>query len=224
MQVPATVVVNAAGRGTRLGSDLPKALLEVEGRPLVAWQLALLADVPDVRVVLGHEAAAVADVVFAVRDDVTVVLNHEYATTGTAASLMRGAAGAPGLVVSLDCDLVVHPGDLAAFVAEPVVQLGVTAVQSDEPVFVEVTGEPGALAARRFDRAPSAGAWEWSGLVAFDPADPRLGRRDRHVFELVEGLLPMPARVVRAREVDFPDEVAALAAWVRQLREEGLLP
>ena len=53
-------------------------------------------EVEDVRVVLGYRAAEVARVVFAVRPDATVVLNHEFASTGTAASFLRGAAGSTG--------------------------------------------------------------------------------------------------------------------------------
>ncbi|MBN2176427.1 MAG: 2-C-methyl-D-erythritol 4-phosphate cytidylyltransferase [Demequinaceae bacterium] len=52
-------VIAAAGLGTRLGSDLPKALVAVAGQPLVAWALDRIADVAD-RVVVtvppGHES------------------------------------------------------------------------------------------------------------------------------------------------------------------------
>ncbi|MEO8093237.1 MAG: 2-C-methyl-D-erythritol 4-phosphate cytidylyltransferase [bacterium] len=35
----ATAVIAAAGSGERLGADLPKALVEIAGRPMVAWSL-----------------------------------------------------------------------------------------------------------------------------------------------------------------------------------------
>lgn len=38
-------VVTAAGLGTRLGTDLPKALVRVEGRTLVAWAVERIAEV-----------------------------------------------------------------------------------------------------------------------------------------------------------------------------------
>ncbi len=220
MPVPASVVVNAAGLGSRLGLDRPKALLEVEGRPLIAWQLAMLADVPDVRVVLGYQASEVADVVFAVRPDATVVLNHQYLSTGTASSLVRGARGVDGRVVSLDCDLIVHPEDLTAFVHAEEPTLGVLPVQSNEPVLVRVARDDGGLVAHGFDRELRPGDREWSGLITFDPRDVRLGPDDGHVFELVRGLLPVRARPIRAREVDFPDEVPAMAGWIRYLTDE----
>lgn len=221
MPVPATVVVNAAGLGSRLGLDRPKALLEIAGRPLIAWQLDLLRDVPDVRVVLGYQAAAVTDVVFGSRPDATVVLNHEYASTGTAASLMKGAALAPGLVLSLDCDLVVHPADLAVFLEATGPMLGVLDVQSNEPVLVRVADEDGGLVARDFDREMRPGDFEWSGLITFDPTDSRLGSDRGHVFEMLRGLLPVPAHRIRAREVDYPDEIRAMEQWIDTLADEG---
>lgn len=223
MQIPATVVVNAAGLGSRLGLDRPKALLKIDGRSLIAWQMRLLHDVEDVRVVVGYQAAEVADAVFAVRPDAMVVLNHEYSSTGTAASLAQGAAGVSTLVVSLDCDLVVHPDDLAAFVNANGPVLGVLPVQSNDPVLVRVDDGPDGLTARGFDRVRQPGDLEWSGLVTFDPTSPLLGPTRGHVFQMVEGMLPMPARLIRAREVDYPDEIGPMTDWIRRLASERVL-
>jgi len=57
--VTIAAVVTAAGLGTRLGADLPKALVVIAGRPLVEWALDRIADVADTVVVTappGHEA------------------------------------------------------------------------------------------------------------------------------------------------------------------------
>lgn len=224
MSLPATVVVNAAGLGTRLGLNKPKALLELAGRPLIHWQLAMLDGVEDVRVVAGYHAAAVADAVFAVRPDATVVLNHEFLSTGTAASLMRGVAHTDGTVLSLDCDLVVHPEDLRAFLATAAPLLGVVPMQSLEPVAADIAETAAGPVVQGFSRDLSAGRFEWSGLVSFDPSDPRLGPARGHVFELVSPLLPAPARSIRALEVDYADEIAAMERWIESLVEEGALP
>lgn len=53
-------VITAAGLGTRLGADVPKALAVVAGQPLVAWALERVADVAHVVIITappGHESA-----------------------------------------------------------------------------------------------------------------------------------------------------------------------
>jgi choline kinase len=223
MRSPLAVVVNAAGLGTRLGSERPKALTEVAGRSLLHWQLAMLRHVRDVRVVVGYQADLVERAVLDIRPGALIRYNPEYASTGTAASLMLGASGIDGPVLSLDCDLVVHPEDLQAFLRRPAPVLGVLPVQSLEPVTVRMAEGSEGMLAERFDRAPLPGWMEWSGLVTFDPRDPALGPRQGHVFELIAPLLPIPAAVIRAVELDFPEELPAMEAWISALRAEGHL-
>jgi 2-C-methyl-D-erythritol 4-phosphate cytidylyltransferase len=53
-QLMAIALILAAGRGERLGAARPKALVELAGRPLLAWSVELLAGVPAIdRIVLA---------------------------------------------------------------------------------------------------------------------------------------------------------------------------
>lgn len=56
-------VILAAGKGTRMGSDLPKVVHEAAGRPLVRWVIDALraAGVEDCIVVVGHRAEMVEE-------------------------------------------------------------------------------------------------------------------------------------------------------------------
>src|SRR5262245_42368678 len=56
-------VILAAGRGTRFGSDRPKCLAEVAGRPLLAHSLSALAEAgfDQVDIVVGHRADAISE-------------------------------------------------------------------------------------------------------------------------------------------------------------------
>ncbi|WP_084125538.1 2-C-methyl-D-erythritol 4-phosphate cytidylyltransferase [Demequina sp. NBRC 110054] len=68
-------VVTAAGSGTRLGRDLPKALVPIGGTPLVAWAASSLAAVCEQVVVTApaEHLDAFRDAVARVAADVTVV-------------------------------------------------------------------------------------------------------------------------------------------------------
>lgn len=57
------IAVLAAGRGSRLGGDVPKPLIELRGRPLVSWALeaATGSGLRPVVLVVGHRGNAVGD-------------------------------------------------------------------------------------------------------------------------------------------------------------------
>ena len=63
-QPDVAVAVLAAGRGSRLGGDVPKPLVELRGRPLVSWALdaATTSGLRPVVLVVGHHGNAVARV------------------------------------------------------------------------------------------------------------------------------------------------------------------
>src|SRR3989339_379121 len=58
-----TVIILAAGQGTRMKSSRSKVLHEILGRPMIAYLLDTLreAGINDIVVVVGHQAEAVKD-------------------------------------------------------------------------------------------------------------------------------------------------------------------
>lgn len=61
-QPDVAIAILAAGRGSRLGGDVPKPLVELRGRPLVSWALdaATASDLRPIVLVVGHRGDAVA--------------------------------------------------------------------------------------------------------------------------------------------------------------------
>ncbi len=64
-----SVVLTCAGVGSRLGLGQTKSLVDLEGRPLIQWQLELFRDVQDLRIVIGFQATAVINEVRKTRPD-----------------------------------------------------------------------------------------------------------------------------------------------------------
>lgn len=104
-------IVLAAGKGTRMKSDLAKVLHEAAGRTLLDWSLSALGelDLEAIAVVVGHQAAAVtasmADHELAPL--VASALQAEQLGTGHAAAVGLGA-----LQVDDADTVVVIPGDM----------------------------------------------------------------------------------------------------------------
>src|SRR5271155_686856 len=79
------VAIMAAGKGTRLKSQLPKVLHEVGGQPLLAHVIraaTAVAPAPDVYVIIGHEAGRVRSATE--KTGVRFVLQPEQRGTGHA--------------------------------------------------------------------------------------------------------------------------------------------
>lgn len=213
MPTTPTVVICAAGMGTRLGMGVPKSLLELHGHPLIYWQLLLLKDVKDVRVVIGFQAGLVANVVRAIRPDVTFVLNHDYLHSNTAASLYLGAQHTNNYVISFDGDLLVRPRDWLALVAYPDSVLGVTEVGSECPVLVTLDSEKRAQAF-----SYTHGDSEWTGLVKM-PAK-KISAQTNHVFEMLKPHLPMQAMWFDTCEIDTPQDYDRALSWLSKYQTE----
>lgn len=212
MSLSKTVVINCAGIGSRLGFGKTKALIEVGGKPIIAWHLAMLKNINDVRIVVGFQAEEVIKTVLSIRKDVTFVFNHEYHSTGTAHSFYLGSRFSNPWVISLDGDLLIDYTDFQHFLAYDGDCLGICKPMTDEPVLVNVTNNNNRLYVTEFSRVQ--GQYEWTGLLQAS-ADRISLPVEPHVFQLFQKRLPLPAMVVDAMEIDTPKDYDKATSWIK---------
>ena len=105
--MPTALIILAAGQGTRMNSDLPKALHPLGGAPLFAHALAAGAALePERRIlVTGHGGEAVAKVARQIDPEIEIVEQTEQLGTGHAVLQARDA------LKGFDGDVVVLYGD-----------------------------------------------------------------------------------------------------------------
>lgn len=205
-----SVVISVAGLGTRLGLSRPKALVEIAGKPILQHQLEMLEDVEHVIIVAGYKAQSIVELVRELRPNALIALNHEFHSTGTAASLKRGAFFARDTVVSLDGDLLVRRQDFLDVLNHNGPCIGVVDTSSDEPVCVDVDSASGLAVGLSQKRQT---ATEWSGLVKLE-REKVLQFGDRHVFEGVRCCLPIATVAVDSVEVDYPHDLQRAHDWM----------
>ncbi len=114
-------VVMAAGKGTRMKSDLPKVLVEVAGRPMIEYVLdALIAGgVEQILVVVGYQADLVRQTL-AHRQGLVFCDQHEQLGTGHAVMMCRQELAdhdGPVLVVAGDSPMM-QSRSIAALIDE----------------------------------------------------------------------------------------------------------
>jgi 2-C-methyl-D-erythritol 4-phosphate cytidylyltransferase len=111
--VHAVAIVAAAGSGSRLGADLPKALVPLGGRPLIAWAVDGLLRGGVHEVVVTAPAALAAEFTAVLDDDVRVVRGGATRTDSVRAALAAVGDG-PGAVLVHDAARPLTPPDMVA--------------------------------------------------------------------------------------------------------------
>jgi bifunctional UDP-N-acetylglucosamine pyrophosphorylase/glucosamine-1-phosphate N-acetyltransferase/UDP-N-acetylglucosamine pyrophosphorylase len=120
--IETVAVVLAAGKGTRMKSDLPKVLVPVAGRPMIEYVLDALADarIRDVLVVVGYRSDLVREKLQG-RPGLTFVEQTEQLGTGHAVMVCREELARRGrsavLVVTGDSPMM-QPSSLATMARE----------------------------------------------------------------------------------------------------------
>jgi bifunctional UDP-N-acetylglucosamine pyrophosphorylase/glucosamine-1-phosphate N-acetyltransferase len=141
-------VVLAAGKGTRMKSDLPKVLHELAGRPLVDHVLAAVraAGIERTVVVIGHRAAHVRAA--CAGDDLVFVIQEPQLGTGHAVMTAAPALRDGGYTVVLAGDVpLLRPETLrdlvAVTVAERVAATVLTCVVPDAGAYGRIVKDAG---------------------------------------------------------------------------------
>ena len=198
MAVSRTVVISCAGMGNRLGLGVTKALVDVDGKPLIVRHLEMLQDEKDIRIVVGYQAEKVIEVVRRYRDDILFVFNHCYKTTGTGASVALAAKYAGEFVLSLDGDLLIHPEDMKKILVCEHEFVGGGLPETDDPWMLQTYDEGERTYVSAFSK--NIGDYEWNGITQVKSKKVLQGTG--HVFQLLESYLPLPFLELRTKEVD----------------------
>lgn len=197
--------------GNRLGLGCTKALIEINGKPLICHQLELLKNEDDVRIVVGYQADKVIDLVNCYRKDITYVFNHDYRFNGTGASVSCAMKYSNEFIFTLDGDLLVHPEDMEQMLKSEYEFIGGTIPKSDDPWLLDTEFKCNMEYVRAFSK--TNGIYEWTGLSQVKAK--RLLPGQGHVFQLLEPILPMRLIQVRTREIDTENDYKNAVNWVK---------
>lgn len=199
-----SVVICCAGMGTRLGIGTTKALMHMDGKPLIIHQLEALKEFDDVRVVVGYQAERVIEAVNEYRKDVMFVFNNDYKTTGPAASLSKGMIQAREYLLYIDGDILVNPDDFKRILAIDEEFIAVSRKCSSEPALICVEDEK----AKCFSKD---GNYEWTGITKVKAE--KLAKGCSYTYEVIDKALPIPAVLIQSRDIDTPEDYENALKW-----------
>ena len=203
-----SVIISCAGIGSRLGLATTKALININGRSLISWQLELLKDVEDVRIVIGFQAKDVIEEVQKYRKDVVFVYNHNYFETKTGASYYLGAKDGNEYAINLDGDLLVHPNDMKNLLQTEGEWIAYAEKMSDDAVMVKTNSVGDVLSFSR-----EVGDYEWTGPCCIKKD--KLKYSSGHVFNQLEPSLPMKGIKIRACDIDTYEDYQRALEFIK---------
>lgn len=201
-------VISAAGLGSRLGMNMPKCLLSVYGRSLIEYQLELLRDVVDVRVVVGFKEIEVMRLLAGRYPNVTFVRNPDYAHTSNTHSLYLATKDLKEPFIAIDGDLLIEPKSFGLFLnkcrnAESSI-VGISPKTTEDAIGVRLEGGSAGSRVLQFVRNtdPDYGRleYEWCGVAFFNGM--KVQTQKRFVFEEIARHLPVPSHLIDCAEVD----------------------
>lgn len=190
-----SVIISCAGIGSRLGLATTKALIKINGKSLIRYQLEQLKNVSDIRIVVGFQAKEVIEEVMKYRQDVIFIYNHNYFETKTGTSFYLGAKDGNEYAIEMDGDLLIHPDDMQKLLKTNGEWIAYADKTSDDAVMVR-TDEAGKVLS--FSR--KNGDYEWTGPCQIKKD--KLKYSSENVFNQLEPYLPMRGIKIRACDID----------------------
>lgn len=212
MSTSVSVVLNCAGMGTRLGLDRTKALLDINGRSLISYQLEALEHIDDVRIVVGFQAEALIQEVLKYRKNVIFVFNHDYVNTNVAQSFIKGAKYSNDLVLCWDGDLLVHPGDIKDCLEMNSEFIGYSDRRSENSIDCMIDAN---CFVKRFSMDGSS-KYEWSGLCLLNRATIDKYAQEEYVYQIIEKSLPKQGKYIRSRDIDTYQDYLNAVTFVKE--------
>ena len=202
-----TVIISCAGMGTRLKMNVPKATIDIDGKPLLIRTLEMLDDVKDIRIIVGYKADSVINLAKQYRKDLTFIYNHDYINTGTGASVLLGAKNARKYILTIDGDIIIHPEDMKKILQAKKEFVGVCDISTDGPVLTITKGKN----VIGFSR--EEGGYEWTGVTMLKSDN--LPKTTGHTYQIIEPLLPISYKKIRQKEIDTPHDYENAIKWVK---------
>lgn len=210
-----SIIISCAGMGKRLGRGIPKAVVEVDGKTLIRRNIEQIDKNMDIRVVVGYKYMDVINEVNSFRKNILFVFNRDYMNNGTGASLSIAAKYSNRNILAIDGDMIIHPNDMQDILNETQEFVGASPKSTDDPVLVTVDKKQNVI---EFSR--EHGDYEWNGVTLINKE--HFVEGDRHVYQLIEPILPMKVKLIRSKEIDTPDDFIRAEKWVRNNFIDGI--
>lgn len=197
-------IISMAGLGSRLGFNMTKGLVKVGDKRIIDYQLELLKDITDVRIVVGFQEYEVMRYVHKIRDDVTFVRNPNFKTTSNSYSIYLASKDLKDPYIIMDGDIVINKPDFKKFLnsCNDESIIGITPSKTEEAVFVSIDKKSNTITS--FQRSPKSN-YEWSGIAYLKNI--KMNKNQGYVYKELEKYGPLQYFILDCYEIDTESDL-----------------
>ena len=201
-----TIVICCAGKGTRLGLDKTKALIEINNKPLIIYHLEKLKEEDDIRIVVGYQAEELIKVVKEYNPNVKFYYNNDYEITKSGDSVVCALKDARKYTLILDGDIIIEPNSMKNILNETGEFVCGTKPSSVDGWF-EIIENGNVLGFSR-----NSSNVEWNGVTQIETN--KIINSSGHIFQMIEPYLPIKSIQIDTKEIDFMEDYIKAKEWV----------
>lgn len=191
-------IICSAGIGSRLGMNMPKALVQVNGKCLLEWQLEALSDY-DITVVIGYKKEEVIKILN--KYSINYIINENFESTNTSYSISLCNYDENCLIV--DGDLIFGKLDIK----DDEEFIGICDTRSSQPVCVDILHDN----VMAFHRSKTQ--HEWACIGCFNPILFK-GCTTEYVYSVLEKRLPIKYKTIESYEIDTKEDLNGASEWM----------
>lgn len=191
-------IICSAGVGSRLGLNIPKALIPIGNKFLIELQIEALSTY-DITVVVGFKHDEVIRVLN--KYNVSYIINKDYKLTNTSHSISLCNFNENCLI--LDGDLIFNP--LSIKVCDEFV--GICKTRSSQPVCVTIDRGNVTSFTRNYNE------YEWACICCCNP-NLFNGCTTEFVYSVLEKNLPIKYKIIESYEIDTKEDLAGINEWM----------
>jgi choline kinase len=217
MSTSRTIIINAAGIGSRLGMNIPKTLISINGRPVIFWILNALKKERNIKIVVGYKASEIIKFVSQIRNDIIFVNNKNFDKTGTSASFLLACRNESCKeVISIDGDLIFSKNGIQKMLSSKETFIAVTKPRTDNAIFVKEKKKFSKIYYNGFTKLKTR--FEWSGIFKIKLNKLNINDKSFHIYEMLKKV-KSEFKIYQINSMDFdtPHDLTKLKKEFRKI-------
>jgi len=159
-------IIAAAGLGSRLNQNIPKALVNItEDKKIIDFQMEMLENINDIRVVVGYKCNKLSSYIKENYGDVKVIYNQDYKYNSICYSVYLASKELDEPYIVMCSDLIIDKIEFEKFIDSFNNEslLGITPVKSEECIYASLNNGKITSFQRKYETP-----YEWANIACIN--------------------------------------------------------